>query len=86
MQATGFKFYPLLIPVAIILKFGDDFMKPVVVDSYTQKCARCGAFVMKAYGTGTFFEGASESYENWCVDKFNFCPNCGELVDRDKEV
>lgn len=60
-------------------------MKPVVVDGYTEKCGNCGAFVMKAYGIGTYFEGASEAYESWTVDKFDFCPNCGESVDRNKE-
>lgn len=58
-------------------------MKPVVINTHTEKCGKCGFYVKKAYGLGTFTYGASESYEDWEVEEHNFCPNCGEKVDRD---
>ncbi len=57
-------------------------MKPIRIDEFTEKCPKCGEEVMYAVGTGTIFHGASESYEDWHVVKYNFCPNCGEKMER----
>lgn len=57
-------------------------MKPIRINGYTEKCPKCGEKVMCAVGTGTIFHGASESYEDWRVVKYNFCPNCGEKMER----
>ena len=57
-------------------------MKPIRIDRFTEKCPKCGEKVMYAVGTGTIFHGASESYEDWRVVEYNFCPNCGEKIER----
>ena len=57
-------------------------MKAVVIDHDTSKCAKCGAFVKYARGLGTFFHGASESYEDWEIVEHKFCPECGEKVEK----
>ena len=57
-------------------------MKPIRIDGFTEKCPKCGEKVMYAVGTGTMFHGASESYEDWRVVEYNFCPNCGEKMER----
>lgn len=57
-------------------------MKPIRIDRFTEKCPKCGEKVMYAVGTGTIFHGASESYEDWRVVEHNFCPNCGEKMER----
>lgn len=57
--------------------------RPVRIDSYTYKCGKCGAKVMFACGLGTYTHGESESYENWEVKKFKYCPECGTAVKWD---
>ena len=57
-------------------------MKPIRIDGFTEKCPKCGEKVMYTVGTGTIFYGASESYEDWRVVEYNFCPNCGEKMER----
>lgn len=60
-------------------------MKPIIIDNFTEKCAKCGTYVMKIVGTGHIFCGVSESYEDWYTEKYKYCPNCGEKVERDME-
>lgn len=53
--------------------------KPIVIDFFTEKCAKCGFYVKKGYWNG----GDSQLYESWDVEKFDYCPHCGEKVERD---
>ena len=56
--------------------------RPIRIDSFTEKCPKCGEKVMYAVGTGTTFHGASESYEDWRVIKHDYCPRCGIKIER----
>lgn len=49
-------------------------MKPIKIDCFNEKCPKCGTKVK-------YVEG---SYEDWHVVKHNFCPNCGEKMEREK--
>ena len=60
-------------------------MKPIKIDFYTEKCAKCGELVTYAKGTGVFYQGASESYEGWETVEHQYCPRCGEKVERMKK-
>lgn len=57
-------------------------MKAIVVNHDTSKCGKCGALVKYVRGLGTFFHGASESYEDWEIVEHKFCPECGEKVEK----
>lgn len=57
-------------------------MKPIRVDNFTEKCPKCGEEVTYVIGTGVMFHGASESYEDWRIVEHNYCPGCGEKMER----
>lgn len=59
-------------------------MKPIIIDYFNEKCPKCGTKVKYVEGTGRIFVGGSESYENWHVVEHNFCPNCGEKIEREE--
>lgn len=63
----------------------EQMMKPIRIDSFTEKCPKCGEKVMYAVGTGTIFHGASESYEDWRIIKHDYCPRCGTKIEREGE-
>lgn len=58
-------------------------MKPIKIDYFNEKCPKCGTKVKYVEGTGHIFVGGSESYEDWHCVKHNFCPNCGEKMERE---
>ena len=60
-------------------------MKPIIINGYTELCPKCKTKVKFAEPTGTYFQGASESYYDWCMVTCNYCPNCGEKIIREAE-
>lgn len=58
-------------------------MKPIKIDYFNEKCPKCGTKVKYVEGSRHIFVGGSESYEDWRVVEHNFCPNCGEKIDRE---
>lgn len=58
-------------------------MRPIKIDYFNKKCPKCGTKVKYVEGTGHIFVGGSESYEDWHVVKYNFCPNCGADMRED---
>lgn len=60
--------------------------KPIIVnDGWEEKCGKCGAYVTRIHGTGNIFHGGSESYEEWRTETHDYCPRCGEKVEREKD-
>lgn len=60
-------------------------MKPIRIDTYTEKCPKCGTLVKYVQGLGTYTYGASESYEDWTTIEYKYCPNCGAKINRGKK-
>lgn len=60
-------------------------MKPIVIDRFTELCPKCMHKVAYARGTGRMFYGANESYEDWEYIEHNFCPHCGEKIERGED-
>ena len=60
-------------------------MRPVKINRFNETCPKCGAKVAYTTGNGRIIHGASESYEDWSYIKHNYCPNCGEKMERQAE-
>lgn len=59
-------------------------MNPVIKSDEKEYCGKCGALVKFYTTSGQLFVGASESYYDYSWHKYNFCPKCGEPVERER--
>ena len=50
-------------------------MKPIKINNYIEKCGKCGELVTRTFGT----------HDNWDIEFLDYCPYCGEKVDRNYE-